>query len=153
MKTKLARDVDNLNVLNAIYQSAVWDIKGGEIHTDKEHVFEIPLPPSANNYWTISNNRFATTQEAKNYKKEIFYRLSNLIPLRGDICLNITIFRRIRRGDLDNFLKVMLDALNGIVYLDDSQIVEIHAFREDDKENPRVHFYAYEREPCQPSQK
>ena len=40
----------------------------------------------------------------------------------------------------------MLDALNGIVYLDDSQVVEIHAFREDDKENPRVHFYAYERE-------
>jgi len=115
------------------------------IEQPKEYSFEIPLPPSANNYWTIANGRFVTTHEASAYKKQIFYQLHNLEPLRGDICLNITVFRKIKRGDLDNFLKIMLDALNGIVYLDDSQVVEIHAYRDDDKDNPHVNFYAYER--------
>jgi Holliday junction resolvase RusA-like endonuclease len=40
----------------------------------------------------------------------------------------------------------MFDALNGLVWLDDSQVVEIHSFREDDKLNPRVEFLVYELE-------
>ncbi|MBR0288954.1 MAG: RusA family crossover junction endodeoxyribonuclease [Selenomonadaceae bacterium] len=30
-------------------------------------------------------------------------------------------------GDVDNFLKAVLDALNGICYVDDSQVVDAHA--------------------------
>ena len=43
-----------------------------------------------------------------------------------------------RSGDLDNRLKCLLDSLNGIAWSDDGQIVEIHAYRHDDKKNPRV---------------
>ena len=32
-----------------------------------------------------------------------------------------------RRRDIDNMIKLVLDALNGVVYKDDSQVVEIHA--------------------------
>ena len=32
-------------------------------------------------------------------------------------------------GDLDNHVKTVLDALNGIVWTDDSLIVELHAFK------------------------
>ena len=32
-----------------------------------------------------------------------------------------------RRKDIDNLIKLVLDALNGVVYEDDSQVVEIHA--------------------------
>jgi Holliday junction resolvase RusA-like endonuclease len=39
---------------------------------------------------------------------------------------------------LDNRLKVLLDALNGIAYNDDADIVELHAYRLDDKHDPRV---------------
>ena len=46
--------------------------------------------------------------------------------------------RPAKRGDLDNTTKVTLDALNGIAYSDDSQIVELHAYRFDDKDNPRM---------------
>jgi len=35
--------------------------------------------------------------------------------------------RPIKRPDLDNFMKQVMDALNGIVYHDDSQIVEVEA--------------------------
>ncbi len=38
----------------------------------------------------------------------------------------------------------MFDALNGLVWLDDMQVVEIHSFRADDKKNPRVEFLVYE---------
>jgi Holliday junction resolvase RusA-like endonuclease len=43
-----------------------------------------------------------------------------------------------RRGDLDNRLKILLDALNGLAWLDDAQIVELYARRELDRRNPRV---------------
>ena len=106
----------------------------------------IPIPPSANRYWMVAHNRMVDTTEAKNYKQQLFYKLSPMIdePMRGDVCVNMTVFRPSRRGDLDNYNKVLFDALQGIVYLNDSQIVEIHTFREDDKHNPRVNLLVYE---------
>jgi Holliday junction resolvase RusA-like endonuclease len=40
-------------------------------------------------------------------------------------------FYRKRQGkcDLDNLSKAVLDALNGIVFEDDSQVVELHLFK------------------------
>jgi len=111
-----------------------------------EYSFTIPVPPSANRYWMVANNRIIVTPEAKTYKTRIFYQLGSKIenPLRQDVAINFTVFRPSKRGDLDNYNKVMLDALKGICYLDDSQVVEIHAFRADDKTNPRVEFLVYE---------
>lgn len=55
-------------------------------------------------------------------------------PLIGQIALTAAFYRRkpknlIARnwGDLDNLLKAILDAMNGICFIDDSQIVELHA--------------------------
>jgi Holliday junction resolvase RusA-like endonuclease len=42
------------------------------------------------------------------------------------------------RGDLDNRIKVMLDALQGLAFENDSQIREIVARRFKDKDRPRV---------------
>jgi Holliday junction resolvase RusA-like endonuclease len=47
-------------------------------------------------------------------------------PLEGDIDVSISLyFGTKRRADLDNFNKLSLDALTGIVYLDDSQIAKL----------------------------
>lgn len=47
-------------------------------------------------------------------------------------------FKDHRRRDLDNQNKLILDALNGIVYEDDSQIAELILRRGYDAEHPRV---------------
>jgi Holliday junction resolvase RusA-like endonuclease len=54
------------------------------------------------------------------------------------LSVTFRVFRPVRRGDLDNRLKISQDALKGICFADDKQIVEIHAYRFDDKANPRI---------------
>lgn len=109
-----------------------------------EYAFTLPVPPSANRYWRVANNRIIVSPEASSYKQQVFLQLRECDPLRGDVAVNFTVFRPLKRGDLDNFTKVMFDALKGLVWLDDSQVVEIHSFRDDDKQNPRVEFLVYE---------
>lgn len=78
--------------------------------------------------------------EARAYKHNV--RLlaldAGFIPYQGDVSVSVSIYRPRKRGDTDNTLKVLLDALSGMAYADDSQVTEIHAFRFDDKANPRV---------------
>lgn len=109
-----------------------------------EHHFILPVPPSANRYWMVANNRIIVTPEAASYKQQVFLQLRDLEPLRNNVGVNFTVFRPFKRGDLDNYNKVMFDALKGLAWLDDSQVIEIHSFREDDKNNPRVDFLVYE---------
>jgi Holliday junction resolvase RusA-like endonuclease len=60
-------------------------------------------------------------------------------PLVGDIEVSITLyFGTKRKADLDNFNKLSLDALTGIVWEDDSQIAELTLKRSYDKPNPRI---------------
>ncbi len=43
-----------------------------------------------------------------------------------------------RRCDIDNLIKAILDALNGIVWEDDVQVRAVHAYRDYDNDRPRV---------------
>jgi len=60
-------------------------------------------------------------------------------PLVGDIEVSITLyFGTKRKADLDNFNKLSLDALTGIVWEDDSQIADLRVRRAYDKLRPRI---------------
>jgi crossover junction endodeoxyribonuclease RusA len=59
-------------------------------------------------------------------------------PLSGAVVLSVDVFRPRRAGDLDNTIKSLQDGLKGVAWHDDSQVVEIHARRFDDKMNPRA---------------
>ncbi len=97
-------------------------------------------PPSANVYWRSSRGRVFVSSEARAYKAEVaaLALTENITPMDGDLIICLDFYRPRRAGDLDNRIKVCLDALNKLVWHDDSQIVEIHARRFDDKKNPRV---------------
>lgn len=121
----------------------------------KDLKFTIPYPPSLNVYWRNFRGRMVLSAEAKKYKRQV-YELFNDTDMRssskfsGDsaalwngpskraIGLKIDVYRPRKSGDLDNTLKAILDSLNGNLYEDDRQVIEIHAHRHDDKDNPRV---------------
>ena len=60
-------------------------------------------------------------------------------PLEDELSVSVRFFFGTKRkADLDNFNKLWQDALTGIVYEDDSQIGELHLYRDHDKTRPRI---------------
>lgn len=78
--------------------------------------------------------------EARQYKLDVaaLARVAGLRPVEGEVVITLDVYRPIRRGDLSNRIKIVEDALQGVAYKDDSQIVELTARRFDDKKHPRV---------------
>jgi len=100
----------------------------------------LPVPPSANRYWRNYNGTVVVSAEAQDYKAgvQLQARYAHLQPFGGEVAMYVHVYRAQKRGDLDNFAKVLGDALNGVMYHDDSQVVELHMWRHDDKAQPRV---------------
>lgn len=100
----------------------------------------LPFPPSGNRYFRNVNGRMVRSREANDYKAQVgtLCNLEGLQPLAGNVCVTVDVYRPIKRGDLDNYTKILLDSLNGWAYRDDAQIVELHASRHEDAANPRV---------------
>jgi crossover junction endodeoxyribonuclease RusA len=101
----------------------------------------LPVPVSANRYWRNFRGRMVVSQDARAYKEQVAWvaKAAGMNePLLGDVFVTMRVYRPAKRGDLDNYTKVLMDSLNGVAYADDSQIVRIVAERYDDKRNPRV---------------
>src|SRR3954451_4835420 len=101
----------------------------------------LPWPPSSNRYWrSVPGRGVLLSAEARRYKEDAGKEVlaAGVRPGDGPVALTVTLYRPAKRGDLENRLKVLLDALNVIAYRDDSQVVELHAYRLDDKDHPRV---------------
>jgi Holliday junction resolvase RusA-like endonuclease len=52
-------------------------------------------------------------------------------PIRGTVRLQVTFYRESELGDVDNLLKPIQDALQGVAYLDDRQIRDVAGRRRD----------------------
>ena len=100
----------------------------------------LPVPPSAGLYWRLARGRIVKTAAARAYQQGVKLRAlaQGCRPTSGPVAVTVQWFRAARRGDLDNHLKVALDALQGAVYRNDNQIVELHAYRLEDRQNPRL---------------
>lgn len=97
----------------------------------------LPYPISANRYWRNVKGRMVRSQEAKEYKITAGWIAKSV----GVKCTtnNVRVYIELHpkakvngeasetRLDLDNVLKVCIDALNGIAYVDDKQVIEIYA--------------------------
>ena len=93
-----------------------------------------------------------TPAQTKRYEAEVANEASKavcLAELESDrywnaraqygYCVRAAIyFPDARRRDIDNVGKSVCDALNGVLYVDDSQIVELHLLKFIDRENPRI---------------
>jgi crossover junction endodeoxyribonuclease RusA len=101
---------------------------------------DLPEPPSVNKMWRRVGPRTILSKDGRAFKTAVSARakLARLAPLAGPIALTLHWRRKHKRGDVDNRVKAVLDSLNGFAYHDDSQIVELHVYRVDDRANPGV---------------
>lgn len=96
----------------------------------------LPYPVSANRYWRNFGGRMVVSQEATAYK----VRVGRILCMTGrrriesaPVAVALRLHPRSTktgaaskaRMDLDNAIKVALDALNGIAWLDDRQVVKL----------------------------
>jgi crossover junction endodeoxyribonuclease RusA len=98
---------------------------------------ELPYPPSLNRYWRTFRGRHVVSAEARSYKADVAV-LARQAGLHGVFLGPVVLVavlhpktrqrastRPVRCIDLDNGLKVAVDALQGVAYANDSQLVGI----------------------------
>jgi crossover junction endodeoxyribonuclease RusA len=94
---------------------------------------DLPVPPSANVYWKCWRGRMVKSKEAREYATEAWRlaREQGAKPVRApaEVAITVAWTRKAKRGDLDNRLKCLLDALKGLAWDDDKQVVSINATR------------------------
>lgn len=108
-------------------------------------ILVLPYPISANRYWIsfwapkVKRVFTGVTKEAHAFKEECGWRAKAAgvrEPITGMVELRIALIPKNRVCmDLDNALKVTIDALKGIVYADDSQVRRIVAERKEPDEH------------------
>jgi Holliday junction resolvase RusA-like endonuclease len=100
-------------------------------------------PISTNNcYYNIRANMRILSPKARALKEDYGWQAKQQykgIPIGNELELYIKIyFGTKRKYDWDNFHKLSMDALTGIVWEDDSQIRKATVEKLYDKENPRI---------------
>ena len=108
----------------------------------------LPMPPSANVMWRsdFARKRVYVSRAGRIYRDEcapILAKYRN--PIEGPVSLTAEFYfkNKLVRVDLDNRIKPLLDVCqrteyNTGLYVDDAQIVAIHAYKFFDAEQPRV---------------
>ena len=103
----------------------------------------LPYPPSVNRlYRTIIRGKRAMPIKSAEHRAYMtaVERATSVEPWSADklLAVSLRLYRPRRIGDIDGPLKALFDALNGRAWVDDSQVVELHVERLDDKARPRV---------------
>lgn len=84
-------------------------------------------------------------KEAKDRKEQYAWEAKGQYkgqPIQKDITVDIVLyFGDKRKRDIDNFNKLWMDSLEGIVYEDDKQIQELHTIKSYDKQDPRIEVF------------
>tara|TARA_R110002051_G_scaffold34736_2_gene77140 strand:- start:1766 stop:2122 length:357 start_codon:yes stop_codon:yes gene_type:complete len=108
----------------------------------------LPMPPSANVMWRSDfvRKRVIVSRAGRIFRDECAPILAKYRqPIEGALSVTACFYFKSAkvRVDLDNRIKPLLDVCQVTqygcgLYLDDSQITAIHAYKFFDKENPRV---------------
>lgn len=81
------------------------------------------------------------TPEGQAIKRDYYSQAR--MQYRGDvltepIVLTAHVYFKNSASDLDNAMKGLLDSLSGVLWKDDRQVVELHAYKRKDASNPRI---------------
>jgi len=104
----------------------------------------LPLPPSDNHIYLQRGKMRFMTKEAKNWKENAQWeikiqRASKRKMIVRDTKIGKVIFYLKHWRDIQGSLKLIFDAMEGIIYENDRQVVRFGpVIKRQDKENPRV---------------
>jgi Holliday junction resolvase RusA-like endonuclease len=87
--------------------------------------------------------RMLLSSEARKYKAAVPNIVreqlgANVVCCTDAVRVTVEWYRERRSGDLDKRLGVVFDALQGVLYANDAQVIELVARRHEDPANPRV---------------
>jgi crossover junction endodeoxyribonuclease RusA len=96
-------------------------------------------------YKMTCRGKFATmymSASGKALKEDYQWQLKSQYkkkPITGDIDMRVELFfGDERKRDIDNYNKILLDSMSGIIFEDDSQIQSLLIIKNKDKKNPRI---------------
>lgn len=97
----------------------------------------LPYPPSTNRLTRIGNGRVHASPQARAWKQSAAWlaKQAGMVMLDGEVHVAIRLHPRATKAgaasktrvDIDNAIKAALDALNGIAWHDDKQVVRLVA--------------------------
>lgn len=105
--------------------------------------FDLPYPPTLNTLYATVRGKRVLSKAGRLYRNEVYGRVLEqhglFKPMTGPIKAIIRLWvPDKRKRDLDNCLKAVFDSLKAAnVFLDDDQIVTIHAYRLEKEEGGR----------------
>lgn len=98
-------------------------------------------PVGVNHRYTISRGRNILSTKYRDAKEAMMWEAKSQWqgePLTDDVTLNIFLYLDSKRPDIDSYLKLLLDALDGIAYENDRQVIELSVIKMHDPKEPRI---------------
>ena len=113
-------------------QAGLWEVWGAEVIW-----IDLPYPPSTNNlYFTAGNGKRVPTKECKEFKEIAKWQaVRQKAPwIMGHVVLDVILHPKAKKDgtasavriDLSNCLKAAEDALQGVCYENDRQVIGVH---------------------------
>ncbi len=101
------------------------------------------VPRSTNHIYKFFRSRMYMTAEGRalkrSYQLQAKLQFGNKSIITNPLALKIILFfNDKRKRDIDNYNKILLDSMSGIVYEDDVQIQTLTIAKQYDKKQPRI---------------
>ena len=100
--------------------------------TDYDYIYIIPMRGRPKVRPRVASKRAYMPKYYTDWKLALKSKLiaKRAKPMKGDVSLDIQfMFKDGRIGDIDNLAGGVMDAANGVLYIDDAQVAELRAVR------------------------
>lgn len=93
-----------------------------------DYEFELPYPPSVNGMWKPFRNRIILTKRGRDYRSQAIEKMKGLDlygeSIDSNVSMSVTLNPpTLRRYDVDNYSKAILDSLtHAKFWIDDEQV-------------------------------
>lgn len=114
------------------------------------NTYILPVPPSANRWWRRGKHHTYKSKEAREYQANVprwlamqGWSIEECLPLEYGVGIRLIWWRGVHGGDLDKRIGIVWDALQGLLYSNDSQLRESSEEVFDVRYNPHIEIHVW----------